>query len=582
MLFTVSPARAYENVLSDTQVQGTIQVSRMNEIFNQYLATIQLVDPELATRYGLHGADRNLTPRTLQNEQTRLDAFRNYLSQINTLDPDVMPSDSAIDYSLFRSKLLIDIINIEKLQYLRKRPQYYLESVSSIYGLLSKDFEPYTLRAENALRRLEQLPAVFTEAEQNLYHPPKIWVDKAIDQCKDAEASFPEMLTAFKRFVGMDPLLRKRIEDAVENAKKAVVRYREYLQDDVMVQADGDFRSGEEVYGYYLERWHMLDESPGAIERRMRKNFKAAHSDFLLELRHYMEDSSVTAAKFDEALYKIGENHPAEDELEESFRRELERSYAHFDKYRLLPLPKERIKIIPTPEYLKSQSAFAFYNAPYDLDRNRVAELFINVPSRKMDKNVREAVMRLAFSTPYIEMAVAQEVFPGRHLQDSQSLKVTRIRRVIPQPFIQNGWAAYGQYLGLEQGYFTHHTARLVYLRWNVVRAARALLDVMLHNRKMDYNKAVDFLVEEVGMTPNQARAEVLNISETPTIGVAAVYGLDSILDARADIKEMLDRKFDLRDFHTKLLGLGNIPVNSVKPELRKIYKDYSDYLKLK
>ncbi|MDD4005535.1 MAG: DUF885 family protein, partial [Elusimicrobiaceae bacterium] len=485
------PVRAYETVLTDMQVQGTIQVSRLNEIFNQYLATVQLVDPEQATRYGLHDADRNLTPRTLKNEQTRLDAFRNYLAQIDALDPDVMPPDSAIDFKLFRAKLLIDIANIDQLQNLRRRPQYYMEAVASIYGLLSKDFEPYPIRAENALLRLEQLPAVLTEAEQNLYHPPKIWVDKAIDQCNDAEKSFPDLMTELRRLIGMDPLLRQRVEKAVENAKKAVTRYQEFLQDDVMVQADGDFRVGEEVFGYYLERWHMVDDSPGGIIKRMKKNFASASGDFMEEYEHYMETSGLSVSNFDDVLYKIGESHPAEDELEEYFRMELERAYKHFDKYRLLPLPRERLKIVPTPEYLKSQSAFAFYNAPFSLDKNRVAELFINLPSRKMPKNVREAVLRLAFSEPYIEMAVVQEAFPGRHLQDSQSLSGTRIRRLIPQPFIQNGWAAYAQYLALEQGYFTHHAARLVYLRWNMVRAARAMADAMLHNSEMDYNQAV-------------------------------------------------------------------------------------------
>lgn len=577
-----APAIAYETTLTNEKVQGAILVSRLDEIFNQYLATVQLIDPEQATRYGIHDADAKLTPRTIVNEQTRLDAFRNYLERVKALDPDMMESADAIDLRLFRAKLTIDIANIVQLEYLRRRPQYYMDALGSIYGLFSKDFEPYSTRADNALARLEELPVVLLQAEQNLYHPPKIWVDKAINQCNDAERSFPLLLTEFKRYINMDPLARKRVETAVDEAKKAVVRYREFLQDDVMVQADGDFRVGEELYGYYLERWHMIKDSPRAVGRRMKKNFDAATSEFLDEFERYQKSSDVTVRDFDAALFKIGETHPAEDELEEYFRVELERSYKHFDKYRLLPLPKERLRIVPTPDYIKSQASFAFYNAPYGLDKNRVAELFINVPGRKIDKDTREAIMRMAFNEPYIEMAVVQEAFPGRHLQEAQSLDCTRIRRLMPQPFIENGWAAYAQHLAMEQGYFTNHAARLVYFRWNLVRAGRAYVDVMLHNNEMNYSEAVDFFTERVGLSPAQARAEVLNISENPTIGISAVYGLQAIVDAREDIKTFLDRKFDLRDFHTRLLGLGNIPSDDLTPVLHTIFKNYSEYLKLK
>ncbi|MFA6582985.1 MAG: DUF885 domain-containing protein [Elusimicrobiaceae bacterium] len=573
---------AYEGSMSDEQVQGAIQMMRMDEVFNQYLATVQLFDPEQATRYGLHGSDQNLTPRSLKNEQQKVDAFRSYLAKVNQLDYDVLPEENKIDYNLFRSKLLVDLLAIEKLQPLRRRPQYYLESVDSVYGLLTKDFGPYTQRAEDALSRLEQLPGVLSEAEQNLYHPAKIWVDKAIAQCDDVNNSFPDMLSRFKQYIGMDPMLRKRVETAVENAKKAVERYRQYLADDVMVQADGDFRAGEEIFGYYLERWHMIDESPSKIYRMMKKNFRNAHAAYNDELKHYLESDKSASGSYDDVIYEIGADHPKADAVTDVFRDTIERAYNHFDKYRILPLPKERLKILPTPEYMRTHADAAFYNQPYDLDKDRVADVFVTLPDRKLAPEAQEKILRQLFNIATIEMAVAQEAFPGRHLQDSMSLRVTRIRRVIPQPFIQNGWAAYAQYLALERGYFSHHAAKLVYLRWDLLRSARALLDVMLHTQRITYEKAEDFLVEEVGLTAAQAKAEILAISESPTTFVAPVYGRDAIIEARGSIENMLDRKFDLRDFHTKLLELGNVPVSTIESQLKATYKNYSDYLRLK
>jgi len=565
-------APCYEQVLSDEEVKGTIAASKLGEIFNRYLAVLEIMDPEEATRLGVHAEDAKLTLRTPEAEKNKLATLSVYLEDVRKIDRESLKPGDALDLSLFETKLMMDIYNIPLLAPLQKRPQYYLSALDAVYGILNKDFEPYETRAKNALSRLEQLPGVLAEAERNLYHPPKIWVEQTARECADADKSFSELTPLFKKLVGTDPILRTRVDKAVASARDAVRRYKKYLEEDVLVQADGDFRIGEETYGYYMERWHKTSVTPPQAYRIAKREYAKAKKEFVKELSVFLGRRDVSAADYDEALAKLSEERPNPDDLTAVFQQELERSYRHFDRFRLLPVPSERLRTVETPAYLVSRTPFVFYSRPYPLDETRVAELYVSVPSKKLPEKTRPALMRANFSYPYIELSIAHEAFPGRHLQNALSAEISRIRRTADSPFVTNGWAAYSQYLGLERGYYTSHAAKMVYLRWQMARAARAAADAGLHIQKLSYDEALDFLINDAAFSPGRAKAELLNVSQNPTEGISYLLGMNKIIALREKYQKILDVKFDLRDFHKRLLSIGNVPLDSLDEEIRRGY----------
>ncbi|MDD2773809.1 MAG: DUF885 domain-containing protein [Elusimicrobiales bacterium] len=567
-----APAGSYEGEMSDERVRGAVEAAKLTQQFARYLANIQTLNPEEATRFGIHESDMHLTPRDLESERLRMEALKNYLREMDKIDSEPMSPEDGIDFVLFRTKLEMDIFNIEQMRPLRTRPQDYLSALDAIYGVLTKDFDAYEIRSKNALARLEQLPAELQQAESNLYHPPRLWVEQAIQECDDADKSFPDLTPLFKRLIGGDPLLRNRVDQAVLGAREAIRHYRSWLKESAMLQADGDFRIGDEAYGYYLERWHHVDVTPPQALRLARRKFRRTQREFLDELGRFLGRRDVSAGDYEEAIYKLSDDHPARENIISVFQREIERAYQHFDRFRLTPVPQERMRTVETPSYMASRVPFAFYNAPYPLDHVRVAELYVNLPSKKLSEAVQDSMLRSAFNYPYIELTVAQEVYPGRHLQDSETMEVSRPRHLADQPCLTNGWAAYAQFLAMERGYYTSHAAKLLYLRWELVRYARAVVDAGLHIRKMEYEEAVDFLEKEAGLSGNQAKAEILRVSLNPTEGVSYLLGMDEILRLRDKYAGILDRKFDLRDFHRRLLSLGKIPVSMIDAELGRSY----------
>jgi uncharacterized protein (DUF885 family) len=86
--------------------------------------------------------------------------------------------------------------------------------------------------------------------------------------------------------------------------------------------------------------------------------------------------------------------------------------------------------------------------------------------------------------------------------------------------------------------------------------AARALVDIRLHQGRMSMAEAAELYSARVGMSPPAAHAEAVKNSLFP--GAACMYlaGWDGIWQLRRQSGGM-----PLRVFHDRLLALGSVPV---------------------
>jgi len=86
--------------------------------------------------------------------------------------------------------------------------------------------------------------------------------------------------------------------------------------------------------------------------------------------------------------------------------------------------------------------------------------------------------------------------------------------------------------------------------------------------------KASAFFQENLGMTKAQADAEVLKLSLAPTDGFSYIYGLDRILQMRRYYERTEAKYFDLRKFHTVFLKMGEIPIERIAEEMRRVKRE--------
>ena len=571
---------AFEDILTTQEIQGTLENTKLNEVFGQYLATILMYDPERATFLGLHGSDNLLTERNAKTMNFQLRGFKKLRSNLKKIEKDVLYEDLKIDYELLDHMLEVDIYKLEHLDKLKDRPQYYLQPLFSIYELLTKDFDMYNVRAANALKRKKKNPNVLMAAESNISHPPKIWVQEAIIQIDDAVENIHEFHPLFRRYTRYDPLANDRLNQALEKVRGSLKRYKSFLEKEILPNADGDFRIGTFTYGFYLERWHGMDKTPGAMYKYSKKAFKKSLKEFEDEAMH-IDPILYKDKGWKAVLGKLPKDHPGADDIITAFQNELERSYQHFDEFKVVQFPKQRLLIKQMPGFLKSIKPYVYYQAPFALDEMKVAELYINVPPNKIPKASLEKIMESSFNYTVIELLVAYSLMPGLHLQSYEaSQNPSQIRMISNQPFVINGWACYSELLAGEMGFYSSYWVNFMRAYIKLLRSARAFVDTSLHQKRMDYLQAVNFFQDKLYFSEGQAKAEIIRISNTPTESLGYIYAVDAILNMRKYYKRAQEKYFDLRAFHTQFLREGRIPMSQIKSELRRKKKSAEKIIK--
>jgi len=161
-----------------------------------------------------------------------------------------------------------------------------------------------------------------------------------------------------------------------------------------------------------------------------------------------------------------------------------------------------------------------------------------------------------------MENTVLHEAYPGHHLQLVYAKGVaSKIRRCAEAPTLAEGWGLYAEELGHETGYYSGPEARLLALNWRLHRAARVILDVSLHARRLPFEEAVTFLVERVHLQRPQAVASVNSYTLRPTYFMSYLVGMREIMRVREAARARWGAGFTLRRFHEAVLAAGSIPV---------------------
>ena len=119
-----------------------------------------------------------------------------------------------------------------------------------------------------------------------------------------------------------------------------------------------------------------------------------------------------------------------------------------------------------------------------------------------------------------------------------------------------------------ELGFLQGDDVRLTQLRNRLWRSARVILDVSLHTGRMDFDEAVDFLVERVRFEPYAAELEVGIYIREPTYVLGYLIGMQEIESIRSEYIELFGEPDPPSDFYDALLRIGSIPPALLREEL--------------
>src|SRR5262249_2991298 len=122
------------------------------------------------------------------------------------------------------------------------------------------------------------------------------------------------------------------------------------------------------------------------------------------------------------------------------------------------------------------------------------------------------------------------------------------------------GWACYATDLAEEFGFLTPDESRA--LRQSRLRmAARAVVDIRLHQGRFTFGEAEQFYRERVGLSARAATAEGTTNSLFPATACMYLIGWHAIWQLRRERCIQQGAGFSLRGFHDWLLSFGSVPV---------------------
>lgn len=571
LLFNINILYGYEDTLTLQATKGRLEASRLDEIVEKYAATVVMYDPERATTLGMHDNDHLLTSRDYATYSRYLDTLKFLMKDLERIDYESLDIYKKSEYRVLRSMIEKDIYELDNIKKLSLYPQYYLEPFDIVYFMMNKDYLPYNARAKSALLRMSKIPSILFQAERNITRPPKQWTLYSIKRASSVLENIGDFYPLFRNYIGLDPTLKDEFERTISSLKQALGRYISFLEKDVLSKSDGKPYVGLYTYGFYLERWHDIDYNPRKALRIAKKNFDKNYKR-LVQIANQIAPDKYIEGGIGAVYLSITGDYPEYEDVVKHISDLFDKAKNHFDEYRVIRYPSQRLLIRQIPAFWKGVYPSIFYLQPFALDRERVGELYIYLPDEK-DKERQKGILHSIYQQPKIELFISTLLIPGLHVRYDYLGDVSKIRKIAYQPSL-DGWMDFSCDLASEMGYYSSVYAPFITQYFKTLRSLRAYIDVAFHIEEMEWNDCVNQFKKYFQFTDDISEYEVLNISLNPTYYFAVVYGYINLIDLRDKYVGTENRFFDLREFNSDFLTRGNISLNDIKEEIKTIRKE--------
>jgi uncharacterized protein (DUF885 family) len=134
-----------------------------------------------------------------------------------------------------------------------------------------------------------------------------------------------------------------------------------------------------------------------------------------------------------------------------------------------------------------------------------------------------------------------------------------KFRRFLYIDTFGEGWGLYSEHLGLEMGLYTDPYSNFGRLTYEMWRACRLVVDTGLHAKAWMRQQAIDYLAATTALSLHECTAETDRYIAWPWQALAYKIGELKIRELRRRAEEVLGPRFDVREFHDRVLSGGTV-----------------------
>lgn len=160
---------------------------------------------------------------------------------------------------------------------------------------------------------------------------------------------------------------------------------------------------------------------------------------------------------------------------------------------------------------------------------------------------------------------------PGHHFQISlaqENEALPAFMRFGGTTAYVEGWALYAETLGNEMGFYKDPWNRYGTLQDEQLRAMRLVVDTGIHAKGWTRDQAINFMMENSGMTRTEVIAEVDRYIAIPSQALAYKIGALKIQELRKRAETRLGARFDIKAFHAQVLDTGGLPLTILEQKI--------------
>jgi uncharacterized protein (DUF885 family) len=523
-------------------------------------------DPLRATTLGDRRFDDRLADRSPEAFVARREAVRRFLAEARALDVDrlsagdrltrelfvdVLASESAADEACRREDWVVSIyanpLALNRLPELHRptdlaSARQLLDRYRAIPGLV--DTTIANLRrglAAGAVGNATTLGKVLAMVDAQLALPDGEWPLARLFVLPEAAAEERAALA-------------DEVTAAVAAVRPALLRYRAFVQAELLPAARGDDRVGLAALPFGAACYAALVREhtslPGSAEELHELGLAeiARINGEMVELGEKLFGTrdlpTILARLRDDPALRFA----SAEEIEAKATSALAAAEARVPGYFGIQ-PAADCVVRRVPGYEAPFTTVAYYREP-EPGGGKPGEYFVNVHAPTT--RPRFEAEALAF----------HESVPGHHLQIAIAHELPALpafRKHADATAYVEGWALYSERLADEMGLYSGDLDRMGMLSYDAWRASRLVVDTGLHALGWSRQRAEAFMLAHTALAANNIVNEVDRYIATPGQALAYKVGQLTFLRLRDAARARLGEEFDVKAFHDTVLGVGPV-----------------------
>jgi uncharacterized protein (DUF885 family) len=559
---------------------------RLHALVDEYFEQQLELNPLLATSIGDPRYNDRFEVSIAPEWRARAERVeRGALARLLTIDRSRLMGQDLLSYDVFKSARELEIEGYRFPDHLLPLNQFY--STPNSFAMMGsgkgihpfrtvKDYEDFLKRLDGFVAWTDQAIANMREGVTKGYTLPRVLTERTLPQLEAHVVSAPEDSIYYGPVRDMPTGIaapdRERLAAAYRAAitGKVMPSYRKllgYMRDEYLpkcrttVGLDA-LPDGEAWYAYNVRTITTTDYTPaeihdiglaeverihGEMREVMRKvGFKGdlkAFSEYMqTDARFFFDDRETLIAGYVDIKRRVD---PA---LPRLFER----------------MPAADYEVRPVEAFREKSAAGGSYQAANE-DGSRPGIFYANT----YDLKARPMWAMEALSL--------HEGNPGHHFQISlqrEQKDLPKFRRFSSYTAYSEGWGLYAESLGGELGLYEDPYQYFGMLEAELWRSIRLVVDTGLHSKGWTREQVLEYMDAMSSTAEARAVSEAERYIAIPGQALAYKIGQLKIRELRTRAEAELGSAFDVRGFHTAVLGDGPLPLDVLEAKLGRWIDD--------